>query len=421
VCALPSDPQPLDVLGGLERLAEQSLIRIEPDEHGDVRLGMLETIREYARDRLAAAGELEILRARHAETVLGLVRSAAGDAPGSGDRGSWLDRLEDGHDNVRAALAWYIDTGDHEHASALLLAVWRFWQMRSHLAEGRARAAAVLNMPGWDGVSPAVRAQALEAAGGLAYWAGDLDATYRHYSAAVDAARAGGDEGQLANALYNNFFATRPGGGMENWLVSLSEEGKPLLDEALEIWTRLGDEDGVAKALWGLAEHRAYRGEYAAAEDASSRALAHFERSGDRFWIAWTRFTRGFGRAASGDLPGACADMGVALRDFKAARDVSGTALLLSAIASILVLHGRLVEGHAMGGAANLAIAQTGVHLAALWPGTVFPEPEVAPTDPVLAAAVAEGAAWSRDEAVDRALAFADAIAAGSLEPERRA
>jgi predicted ATPase/class 3 adenylate cyclase len=418
VCPLPDDSTPLDVLAGLERLAEQSLVRIEVDEHGDVRFGMLETIREYALDHLAAAGELEELRGRHARAYLALVQASGGAGPGSLDRAAWLDAVSDDHDNVRAALDWFVEMGDHGGAADLLYAVWRFWQMRSHLAEGRSRADTVLAMPGWDTAPPGARLHALEAAGGLAYWAGDMGRANRHYEAAVVEARRLGDDRELANALYNNFFATRPGGGMEGWIASLTYEGKPLIDEALEIWTRLGDEEGIAKAYWGLAEHHAYRDEYAETEDYTTRALAIFERSGNPFWIAWTRFTRGFGRAASGRVAEACDDMAAALREFQATRDVSGVALLLAAMASILLLAGRPADGHAVGGAARLAIAQTGLHLAALWPGETFPLPDYDSTDPVLMAALAEGASWPRDEAVVRTLAFADAIAAGTLAPD---
>ncbi len=418
VCMLPGDAPPLDVVSGLEHLAEQSLVRIEVDDHGDVRFAMLETIREYALDRLDEAGELTGLRARHAGAYLAIVQSSSGEGQGTRDRATWLDTVSDDHDNVRAALDWYVETGDHGGAADLLHAVWRFWQMRSHLAEGRSRADTVLAMPGWDAAPPGARLHALEAAGGLAYWAGDMNRANLHYAAAVGEARRLGDDREIANALYNNFFATRPGVGMDGWIASLAYEGKPLIDEALEIWTRLGDEEGIAKGYWGLAEHHAYRQEYAETESYTTQALEIFEREGNPFWIAWTHFTRGFGRAASGRLPEACEDMGAALRDFQATRDVSGVALLLAAMSSILLLAGRRADGHAIGGAARLAIAQTGLHLAALWPGETFPMPDYQSADPAAAEALAEGETWSREEAVARALAAADAIAAGTLPPD---
>ncbi len=422
LCVLPTDEPPIEVLDGIERLAEQSLVRIAPDPHADIRFTMLDTIREYAVDRLASTGIEADLRERHAEAFLALVRTAAGDASGTHDRGDWLDRIEDDHDNVRAALDWWIASGNHVQAATLLAAVWRFWQMRNHLAEGRLRAAAVLDMPGWDRAPLLDRMHALEAAGGLAYWAGDMVSAHRHYSEAVETARRAGDDAELANALYNNFFAARMGlAGANDWVASLAYEGRPMLDEALAIWERLGDEDGIAKALWALAEHFAYRREYPEAIESATRALAIFEPTGSSFWTAWTRFTRGFAYAAQRDPVLACVDLATALREFQATRDVSGVALVLSAGASAMLMAGWTGEAYAMGGAAHRAIAETGLHIATLWPDTIFPVPDLATEDPTLRAAIAKGEGWTREESVERALTAIDAVAGGSLGPDRPA
>jgi tetratricopeptide (TPR) repeat protein len=277
-------------------------------------------------------------------------------------------------------------------------------------------------MPGWDAAQLRDRLHALEAAGGLAYWAGDMSAANRHYTQAVAAAREAGDEAELANALYNNFFATRMGyAGVGDWVASLAYEGRPLLDEAIAIWERLGDEEGLAKGLWALGEHHAYRREYPESIDASTRALAIFERSGSGFWIAWSRFTRGFAYAAQRDVRPACVDLAVALREFQATRDISGVALVLSASSSAMLMAGWTAEGYALGGASHRAIAETGLHLAALWPDTIFPIPDLETADPTLRAAIAKGEGWSREESVERALTAIDMVAAGSLGPDHEA
>lgn len=412
-CVLPGESPPLDVLGGVERLAEHSLLRVEDGARGEPRFGMLETIREFARERLSAAGELEALRDRHADAFLGMVCAAAGVGPGTSDRGAWLDRLEEDHDNLRAALDRLVERGDHEAAAAFIHAAWRFWQMRAHIHEGRSRARAVLEMPGWSAAPSRARLHALEAAGGLAYWAGDMAAAHELYGQAVDQARGLGDEAELAEALYNRFFATRPTSGVDDWIESIAGEGRVHLDEAMAIWSRLGNEEGVGKALWGLAEHHAYRMEHEEVESATARALEIFERSDNRFWIAWTRFTRGLSRAARRDLAGAGGDLAVALRDFQATRDVSGVALLLSAIASVLLLSGREETGYAIGGAGHRAVAETGLHLVGLWSGSMFPIPDPETPDPVLAAAHRRGQAMPREDAVAQAIALADELAAG--------
>ena len=265
VCGIPGDTVSLDVVGGLERLAEQSLVRIGDDLHGDARFTMLETIREYALEKLAERSETDALRDRHAAAFLAF---AVTTGPTSTDttaaaaaHAHLLDRLEDEHDNLRAALEFLTAAGDTERAAALTFALWRFWHMRGHITEGRTRIDRVLAMPQWTGAPTRARLRALEAAGGLAYWAGDVEAASTHYGAAVEMARALGDDGELANALYDFFFARRPARTSDEWFVLMRDGTTALLDEALEIWTRLGDEHGMGRALWGLSEYHSYRGE----------------------------------------------------------------------------------------------------------------------------------------------------------------
>ena len=412
VCALDTDDPPADVLAGLEHLAEQSLLRITDDARGDVRFAMLETIREFALEQLAQRGELDALRARHAAAFLALISEAAGDG-GAGDRARWLDRLEDDHDNIRAAVDNLVTAGDREGAAAFVHAAWRFWQMRGHLIEGRSRVDRVLAMPGWGDDPSTARAHALEAAGGLAYWAGDMKAANAHYTEAEVLARRLGDEGELANALYNHFFASRPTASTEEWIAGLADDSRPYLSEALEIWTRIGDDDGRAKGLWALAEHHSYRHETEQAETAATEALALFERMGDTFWIAWSHFTRAFARMLAGNTAGAGADLGAALREFQRARDVSGLVLCLSSLPSPLLLAGREVEAYRIAGASRQATAETGVHLGALWPTGTFVTADPDTPDADLQAALAEGAAWPRDDAINTAIALADSLASG--------
>ena len=399
-----------DVLGALEHLAEQSLVRIAEDAHGDVRFTMLETLREYAAERLEARGATLALRDRHAAEVLAFV-TAAGDGA---DPGTRLDRLGEEHDNIRAALDHLVATGDRETAAALVFGAWRFWHMRGHVLEGRRRIDRVLAMPGWTDDPSVARLRALEAAGGLAYWAGDIPGAGASYAEAVREARRLGDDGEIANALYNHWFTRRPTSGVEDWASLLAADDREFLDEALEIWTRLGDEDGIGRALWGLGEHYAYRGDFAEAEDATTRALAIFDRRGDRFWIAWARFTRAFARALGGDLTGAAADLAVCLREFRETRDVSGLVLSLAEMSSLLLLAGRDEEGYEVGAAAERAMAETGLHLATLWPTADVPAIDLSTADPVLVAALGTGRERTREAALDHAIVIADGLAAGS-------
>jgi non-specific serine/threonine protein kinase len=376
---------------------------------------MLETLREYAAERLEARGETRRLRDRHADAVLALL--ATGAAEGS-DRGAWLDRLDAEHDNLRAALDHRIATGDTAAAAALAFGAWRFWHMRGHVLEGRRRVDRVLAMPAWTAEPSRDRLRALEAAGGLAYWAGAMTDAGTHYAAAVEEARRVADDGEIANALYNHWFARRPTSGVEEWGNLLAADDRGFLDEALTIWTGLGDDDGVGRALWALGEHYAYREDFPEAEEATTRALAIFERRGDGFWIAWTRFTRSFARSLGGNVGGAADDIAVCLRAFQASRDVSGLVLAMSAMSSLLLLAGRLEDAYAVGAAAERAVAETGLHLASLWPTPKLPVIDLGTSDPALLAAARRGRAWTREVALEQALVIASELVGGSSRLE---
>jgi len=420
VCGIAGDDAPLEVFDGLERLAEQSLVRIGEDLHGDVRFTMLETIREYALEKLGQRGETEALRDRHAAAFLAFATATGAPtldtSAAAAANARMLDRLEDEHDNLRAALDHLTVSGDADRASGLAFALWRFWQMRGHISEGRARVDRILALPQWPDEPTRAKLRALEAAGGLAYWAGDMLAAGVHYGAAVEIARGVDDDAELANAMYNLFFARRPANDAGEFIDLMRADDTTLLDDALEIWTRLGDKQGMGKALWGLSEWHGYRGEYALAEENATRALALFEQIGDAFWVSWSRFTRAFGRTLAGDVEGACRDLVPTLREFWVGRDVSGLALVLAAVSTTLLLVHREIEGYEIGGATNRLVSETGLHLAVLWPADEIPIVDPETSDPDLRAALARGGAWSRDEAVERTIALAEGIAGRSVE-----
>src|SRR4029079_16620524 len=112
---------------------------------------------------------------RHVEAYLAIVERASPELIGS-DQRTWLDLLEDEHDNVGAAIDWAVETNESELALRLVAAPWRFWQMRGHLIEARDRISRAREMPDAD-AHPTALARALGAAGGIAYWLGDHPAS----------------------------------------------------------------------------------------------------------------------------------------------------------------------------------------------------------------------------------------------------
>ena len=137
----------VSVIEGLASLVDASLVRRERDRDGAARFGMLETIHEYATERLAASHEEPGIRQRHADHVLDLTLEAEPNLLGE-DRNRWVQRLEQEHDNIGAALDWAVAGGDAETALRTAAALWRFWQGRGDLAEGRASLERLLALPG---------------------------------------------------------------------------------------------------------------------------------------------------------------------------------------------------------------------------------------------------------------------------------
>jgi predicted ATPase/class 3 adenylate cyclase len=160
------DPEgELDTLDGLESLLEKSLLRQEEGPGGEPRFVMLETIHEYAREKLEESGEAEEVRRRHAEHFLTLAEESYPELKGP-DQLEWLERLEAEHDNMRAALSWALGRKEAEVALRLGGALWWFWWMRGHNSEGRRLLEEALAIDGR--VSPEVRAMALAGVGELA-------------------------------------------------------------------------------------------------------------------------------------------------------------------------------------------------------------------------------------------------------------
>ena len=402
VCG-PESELGVDVLSGLDELADQSLLRRMPDFE-DPRLLMLQVIREYAAERLRDSGEAAEMRSRHAAAYRDLAEAAAPNVFGTA-RKQWLDRLEMDHDNFRAAFDWSIAHGDAQCAMALGATYWRFWQMRGHLREGRARLEAILAMPGARD-HPAERAGALEAAGGVAYWQADLDAASAFYEECIVLARASGDKKAIANALYNASFPP---------LVTKSDlEGAlRLAQEAAALYRELGDELGVARSLWtvGNAWHLQRQDDKSA--PALDEQIAILRRLGeDRFSLGWAIHTRAIIAITQGDSSAAEPLIREGLGIFGAAGDVSAMVIFLDDAAALAKITGNLPRALRLAGAAARYQASTGAGLAELinvnegrtWEEVVvtFEEKQ----------AWAEGQALSIQQAVDYALSSDERISA---------
>jgi tetratricopeptide (TPR) repeat protein len=186
------------VLDALANLVDESLVNQRGTE--ELRFSMLETVREYAFERLAVSGEEDEIRRRHLAHFLALAEAAEPElfAP---DQIAWLARLEDEHDNLRAAFAFALGSDDSSSALRLAVAIRRFWSIHGHLAEGRRALERAL------AASPeeptALRARALNGAGILAGEQGDFDASRERLEAALETARAADALDTISAALTN--------------------------------------------------------------------------------------------------------------------------------------------------------------------------------------------------------------------------
>ncbi|HEY3231392.1 MAG TPA: helix-turn-helix domain-containing protein, partial [Roseiflexaceae bacterium] len=164
VCNL-SDGPPIHTLDGLAVLLDHSMLRQEEDLGGQPRFGMLETIREYALERLVESGDADPFRQQHAAYYLALAEQAEPELRGPTAR-TWLDWLEAERPNIRAALEWALAQGAAELAVRLATALLWFWWDRGHVSEGRKWLEEALGRSG--PVPVLLRAKALGAAGFLA-------------------------------------------------------------------------------------------------------------------------------------------------------------------------------------------------------------------------------------------------------------
>jgi predicted ATPase/class 3 adenylate cyclase len=234
-CTLDAAEEVVDAdLDALQSLVDKSLLRRSGE-----RYWMLETIREYAAERLEASAEADELRRRHAEHYLVLARELEPHASVSKD---WLDRLETEHDNVRAALDRVPTQGDTQLALELAEAVWRFWKTRAHQQEAQRRFAGLLAA---DETRTAARAHALNAAAGMAVEAGDYGAGRQHAEEALALHREHGDAWGIARSTYMLGYAAIESGDFET--------AKPRFEETVRLMAELGYEEYVGLATFNLA------------------------------------------------------------------------------------------------------------------------------------------------------------------------
>ena len=262
-----------DVVAPLESLLNKSLIRQLPNFMDESRFTMLETMREYALEKLVERDEIERILERHALYFLALAERASQDWDGP-RTAEWLARLEIQHDNLRAALQWSVAAdGSGQTSLRFVGSLAYFWLTRGYLSEGRAWLTDVLQLKGSSAPTSA-RANALRSAGNLAYLQCDYQAARENYEETLDIDKRMGDQGGVANTLIGL-------GDMET-AIGAYEAAEVKFQQAARIMQQLGDVSGRATALdyLGWCALRS-RGDYPQATAWFEQALALCEQAGD--------------------------------------------------------------------------------------------------------------------------------------------
>src|SRR5215211_5008028 len=196
VCGAAEGDSPVEVLDGVESLVDKSLLK-EEVIGAEPRFVMLETVHQYAREKLEESGEAGELRRLHAQYFLSLAEEELGTFE-AGGRPEWFQLLEDEQDNFRAALSWSLESEEVEFGLRLAAALQPFWERRGHYGEGRRWLDAVLAK---DGPASAARAKAQNAIGWLAQWQGDVERASNAAKAGLELSSQVGKESRVAIRL----------------------------------------------------------------------------------------------------------------------------------------------------------------------------------------------------------------------------
>ncbi len=267
----------IDLFEGLSSLVGQNLVQRVDRTEAEPRFAMLETIREYAFERLTEIGELAATRRAHAAYCLVLAEEGNPELSAA-DRTRWLTQCDVEIDNLRFGLDWLFQTNDVDWGLRLCLALFRFWDMREHLTEGRGRLETILGLAGTDRTKD--RALVSLFIGALASAQGDYPAAERHLQLSLSLYEDLGDESGIAASLNALAVSARDRG---NYASAQSN-----FERSLACWRLLPDRLAIARCLHNLANVVKVRGDYPRARWALREAIEIFEKLGDRSGAAWS-------------------------------------------------------------------------------------------------------------------------------------
>jgi non-specific serine/threonine protein kinase len=283
----------VDVLQTLTQLVQKSLVEVARESGQQTRYHLLETIRQYALEKLRDADEMAAARGDHLRWFTALAERAEPQLYGQGQL-RWLKKLEREHDNLRGALSWALGARDAETALQLSGALGRFWRIRSYWREGQRWLEATLTLDDETGepVDPRWRARAYLGMGMVTGYTKDCITFFEMASHLFQKA---GDRFGLIKAVA--FLVILP------WSMDNRSAWQGLIDESLAFFREVDNNSGIGLCLWALAVLKADYGDVQARYKLFERSLAHMRVAGDLesmgyllsrlSWIVWDE----------GDLP----------------------------------------------------------------------------------------------------------------------
>ena len=284
ICAVLDDGEGgLPVLDRVASLIDKSLLQQTEQDGEEPRLIMLETLREFGLECLLASGKLEATRRAQAEYYLALVEEAETKLGGP-EQAVWLEHLEREYDNLRVVVQWLFEQqeGATTKTMALLLggALRRFWLVRGYASEGLAILERALLRS--EGVAPAVRAKALNAAADMAISQGNTDRGEKLAQEGLALYREIGDIAGIALSLHRLETVARTKGNIV--------AAHTLTEESLALWRKVGNKERIAWSLFRLARQDMERGEYDQAQRLFEECLEIFREIENKEGAAWTYY-----------------------------------------------------------------------------------------------------------------------------------
>jgi predicted ATPase/DNA-binding NarL/FixJ family response regulator len=395
-----------DVLDLLTQLANKSLVVVERVQGEETRFRLLETIRQYAREKMQAAGEAGEVQAQHRDWYMNLARQAESELRGP-EQSEWIERLEREHDNFRAALAWSLEN-DATGALRLAETLGQFWFMRGHhFGEGIEWLARVLSQA--EASEQAVtRASAYRWLGTLTYFQGDYGAARSAYEHSLAISQELQDRGGIAEA----FFFLADAAALQGDAVAaraLYAQARSFSTDSLASLREQGDKWNIARTLNYLGELARVEGDYAAARSFYEESLLIRHELGDQRGMAISLFNLGFVAHHQGNYRKAATFFEKSLSLFQKLRSWRGVVDCFLGLAGVFASAGQPERAARLFGATEALRAAIHIGPAVSYPDRVEYDRYVAAVraqldDAAFAAAWAEGRELTLEQAIEYAL-----------------